>query len=255
MSDVDHNSPEEQQTVKTDNIMNEEALDHNLNSKNIPLLEHMKTENTYLYLNEYFYSDSEQNKNEIIYRDNSVDNLYGSFVKSEKQDDENYDILEEEDIDIMSNNKRRKRSRSSSSKSSNGDMKVRRKYPQTYGELHSQRILANVRERQRTRSLNEAFTALRKLIPTLPSDKLSKIQTLKLASRYIDFLCQILQGSEDGNDEPNHTDIRSEEIYSIMSPGKINFLILLNLDILVMAVCSNDPLCTWQHLNPQPYRT
>jgi twist-like protein len=54
-----------------------------------------------------------------------------------------------------------------------------------------QRVLANVRERQRTQSLNEAFSSLRKIIPTLPSDKLSKIQTLKLASRYIDFLCQV----------------------------------------------------------------
>ena len=29
--------------------------------------------------------------------------------------------------------------------------------------------MANVRERQRTQSLNEAFAALRKIIPTLPS--------------------------------------------------------------------------------------
>ncbi|XP_021103043.1 twist-related protein 2 isoform X1 [Heterocephalus glaber] len=54
---------------------------------------------------------------------------------------------------------------------------------QSFEELQSQRILANVRERQRTQSLNEAFAALRKIIPTLPSDKLSKIQTLKLAAR------------------------------------------------------------------------
>lgn len=45
------------------------------------------------------------------------------------------------------------------------------------------RSMANVRERQRTQSLNEAFGSLRKIIPTLPSDKLSKIQTLKLALR------------------------------------------------------------------------
>lgn len=50
-------------------------------------------------------------------------------------------------------------------------------------DLHTQRVLANVRERQRTQSLNDAFASLRKIIPTLPSDKLSKIQTLKLASR------------------------------------------------------------------------
>ncbi|XP_007420613.2 twist-related protein 1 [Python bivittatus] len=55
---------------------------------------------------------------------------------------------------------------------------------------------ANVRERQRTQSPNEAFAALRKIIPTLPSDKLSKIQTLKLAARYIDFLYQVLQSDE-----------------------------------------------------------
>ena len=59
-----------------------------------------------------------------------------------------------------------------------------------------QRCLANVRERMRTQALNESFAKLRKIIPTLPSDKLSKIQTLRLATRYIDFLCQVL-----GNDE------------------------------------------------------
>ncbi|XP_029013378.1 twist-related protein 2-like [Betta splendens] len=61
---------------------------------------------------------------------------------------------------------------------------------------HAQRVIANIRERQRTQSLNEAFASLRKIIPTLPSDKLSKIQTLKLASRYIDFLYQVLQNDE-----------------------------------------------------------
>ncbi|KAM9350379.1 twist-related protein 2-like [Symphorus nematophorus] len=61
---------------------------------------------------------------------------------------------------------------------------------------HGQRVIANIRERQRTQSLNEAFASLRKIIPTLPSDKLSKIQTLKLASRYIDFLYQVLQSDD-----------------------------------------------------------
>ncbi|CAM9617654.1 unnamed protein product [Lampetra planeri] len=70
---------------------------------------------------------------------------------------------------------------------------------QSYEDLQNQRVLANVRERQRTQSLNEAFASLRKIIPTLPSDKLSKIQTLKLASRYIDFLYQVLQSDEMDN--------------------------------------------------------
>lgn len=54
------------------------------------------------------------------------------------------------------------------------------------------RQVANVRERQRTESLNEAFEKLRKIVPTLPSDKLSKIQTLKLATDYIQFLHSVL---------------------------------------------------------------
>nr|XP_033795055.1 twist-related protein 2-like [Geotrypetes seraphini] len=68
--------------------------------------------------------------------------------------------------------------------------------PQSFEDIHTQRVIANVRERQRTQSLNDAFAELRKIIPTLPSDKLSKIQTLKLASRYIDFLYQVLQSDE-----------------------------------------------------------
>lgn len=71
--------------------------------------------------------------------------------------------------------------------------KIRRKSAaQSYEDIQTQRVMANVRERQRTQSLNEAFKSLRKSIPTLPSDKLSKIQTLKLAARYIDFLYHTL---------------------------------------------------------------
>ncbi|UJR33782.1 hypothetical protein I4U23_021208 [Adineta vaga] len=64
-------------------------------------------------------------------------------------------------------------------------------------DVQNQRAIANVRERQRTQSLNDAFAHLRHIIPTLPSDKLSKIQTLKLATRYIDFLYQILRSDEE----------------------------------------------------------
>ena len=52
--------------------------------------------------------------------------------------------------------------------------------------------LRMIKEKQRTESLNDAFEKLRKIVPTLPSDKLSKIQTLKLATNYIQFLCSLL---------------------------------------------------------------
>ncbi|XP_076845817.1 transcription factor 15 [Brachyhypopomus gauderio] len=64
-----------------------------------------------------------------------------------------------------------------------------------------QRNAANARERDRTQSVNTAFTALRTLIPTEPVDrKLSKIETLRLASSYISHLANVLligDGSED----------------------------------------------------------
>ncbi|CAF0897717.1 unnamed protein product [Adineta ricciae] len=69
----------------------------------------------------------------------------------------------------------------------------------SHDDVQNQRTIANVRERQRTQSLNDAFAHLRLIIPTLPSDKLSKIQTLKLATRYIDFLYQILHSEEEQN--------------------------------------------------------
>ncbi|XP_078702935.1 twist-related protein isoform X5 [Branchiostoma floridae x Branchiostoma belcheri] len=84
---------------------------------------------------------------------------------------------------------------------SHGKNRKKTSKAESFEDLQNQRVLANVRERQRTQvnqkdSLNEAFSSLRKIIPTLPSDKLSKIQTLKLAARYIDFLYQVLRSDD-----------------------------------------------------------
>ena len=78
----------------------------------------------------------------------------------------------------------------------NSSQKKAKKKTLSFEEIQTQRVLANVRERQRTQSLNDAFAQLRQIIPTLPSDKLSKIQTLKLATRYIDFLYNVLRNEE-----------------------------------------------------------
>lgn len=100
---------------------------------------------------------------------------------------------------------RKRKSLESDDENSFSKAKSRRKSPQSYEDLQTQRVLANVRERQRTQSLNEAFASLRKSIPTLPSDKLSKIQTLKLAARYIDFLYHVLSTSSPEN--PGDSDV------------------------------------------------
>ncbi|CAH0400929.1 unnamed protein product [Chilo suppressalis] len=96
--------------------------------------------------------------------------------------------IDENVIETEDQRRARKRTKSSKKKSA------------SFEELQVQRVMANVRERQRTQSLNEAFASLRQIIPSLPSDKLSKIQTLQLATRYIEFLYQILSSGEQVSD-------------------------------------------------------
>ncbi|XP_043939805.1 twist-related protein 2-like [Protopterus annectens] len=110
-------------------------------------------------------------------------------------------VTSEEETDQLDKKHFRKRSfllrkDSEGSVASPGKRCKRSPVMQSYEDMQTQRVIANVRERQRTQSLNDAFAELRKIIPTLPSDKLSKIQTLKLAARYIDFLYQVLQSDE-----------------------------------------------------------
>ncbi|KAI0977688.1 hypothetical protein GJ496_002141 [Pomphorhynchus laevis] len=71
------------------------------------------------------------------------------------------------------------------------------------------RISANKKERRRTQSINNAFSHLRECIPNVPVDtKLSKIKTLRLATKYIEFLMQILE-CEDGAQKTIH-DFKAE---------------------------------------------
>lgn len=94
--------------------------------------------------------------------------------------------------------------------SGNHKSKKKRRKPRLTG-LSKQRQAANARERNRTHSVNAAFNALRLLIPTEPSDrKLSKIETLRLASSYIAHLGTILISGTQCPSVPmdnNHTSI------------------------------------------------
>ena len=73
----------------------------------------------------------------------------------------------------------------------------------------SQRSAANDRERTRMRVLSKAFVRLKTSLPWVPSDtKLSKLDTLKLATSYISYLSNILE-----EDEKNgHSDISLLEL-------------------------------------------
>ncbi|XP_067111289.1 fer3-like protein [Osmerus mordax] len=59
-----------------------------------------------------------------------------------------------------------------------------------------QRQAANVRERKRMFSLNEAFDELRRKVPTFAYEKrLSRIDTLRLAIVYISFMRDVLENT------------------------------------------------------------
>ena len=60
-----------------------------------------------------------------------------------------------------------------------------------------QRSAANDRERTRMRVLSKAFVRLKTSLPWVPSDtKLSKLDTLKLATSYISYLTKILEDDD-----------------------------------------------------------
>lgn len=69
--------------------------------------------------------------------------------------------------------------------------------------MKKRRIAANARERRRMNGLNEAFDALRNVVP-MPGDehKLSKYETLQMAKDYIKALGDLL---EHGADESTYT--------------------------------------------------
>ncbi|KAF2360861.1 Myc-type basic helix-loop-helix (bHLH) domain [Trinorchestia longiramus] len=64
-----------------------------------------------------------------------------------------------------------------------------------------QRQAANLRERKRMQSINDAFEGLRAHIPTLPYEKrLSKVDTLRLAIGYISFLAELVANDRTASD-------------------------------------------------------
>ncbi|XP_070709358.1 musculin [Pempheris klunzingeri] len=77
-----------------------------------------------------------------------------------------------------------------------GRMKHERRLSKTHQKdaRQSQRNAANARERARMRVLSKAFSRLKTSLPWVPADtKLSKLDTLRLASSYISHLRQLLQ--------------------------------------------------------------
>lgn len=94
--------------------------------------------------------------------------------------------------------------------------------------MAQQRQAANLRERRRMQSINEAFEGLRSHIPTLPYEKrLSKVDTLKLAISYITFLSEMVKKDKNGN-EPGlsiQRNYQKEQPKKIILKGKSEYKI------------------------------
>ena len=99
--------------------------------------------------------------------------------------------------------------------------------------MPKKRNTANKKERKRTVSINSAFSLLRDRIPNVPPDtKLSKIKTLRLATKYISWLMTALEADnsvdEHGNQrlpvvcEDFKVDLRCKEVKRDSNHLKIN---------------------------------
>lgn len=76
-------------------------------------------------------------------------------------------------------------------------------------------------------SINDAFEGLRAHIPTLPYEKrLSKVDTLKLAIGYINFLSELVRTDRNGNNECFNglrNNAQRDEPKKIIVRGKLNY--------------------------------
>ncbi|NXV74482.1 BHA15 protein, partial [Atlantisia rogersi] len=95
---------------------------------------------------------------------------------------------------------RHKERRNGGSKDSSKITTARAKHPWSNKDRHLRRLESNERERQRMHKLNNAFQALREVIPHVRAEnKLSKIETLTLAKNYIKSLTSIILNMSNGH--------------------------------------------------------
>ncbi|XP_008504472.1 class A basic helix-loop-helix protein 15 [Calypte anna] len=95
---------------------------------------------------------------------------------------------------------RHKERRNGGNKESSKSTTARTKGSWSNKDRHLRRLESNERERQRMHKLNNAFQALREVIPHVRAEnKLSKIETLTLAKNYIKSLTSIILNMSNGH--------------------------------------------------------
>nr|WMC20559.1 pancreas associated transcription factor 1a [Leiocassis longirostris] len=98
--------------------------------------------------------------------------------------------------------------------SDNGVLRLKRlRRARSEQEMQQPRDASNVRERRRVQSIKDGFEGLRSHIPTLPYEKrLSKVDTLRLAIGYINFLAELVQ---------SEAPIRNSSYEALTQPKKV----------------------------------
>ena len=102
----------------------------------------------------------------------------------------------------------------------------RRRKPKCPTQQVRQRQAANLRERKRMSSINDAFEGLREHIPTLPYEKrLSKVDTLRLAIGYINFLAEMIENDGDDIESPASSPPEAQKKVIICHRGEMRFFL------------------------------
>lgn len=114
------------------------------------------------------------------------------------------------------------------SEDNNSSDSIMFKRKRSSSQLSQQRQAANLRERRRMQSINDAFEGLRVQLPTLPYEKkISKVDTLKMAIAYINFLTDLLNKDTSYNSKSSGSKEVKRFIYTFKSFSK--FFYYLNL--------------------------
>ncbi len=142
----------------------------------------------------------------------------------------------------------------------------RRRRMRSEADMQQLRQAANVRERRRMQSINDAFEGLRSHIPTLPYEKrLSKVDTLRLAIGYINFLAELVQ-SDMPIRNPHSDTLNQPKKVIICNRGTSMYIIIVLILIIIVVVVviiiikqispvfSRIPISKWPRLRFAPSR-
>lgn len=123
-----------------------------------------------------------------------------------------------------------------------GRRKLKRRRKRMLTGVSRQRRAANERERRRIQGVNRAFIELKNALPVADSVDISKIDILRVATKWIDHLSKLLDQDKRINSEPKHIvepklyeilgedfsidDRELEEDYFLQGQGKLNWVCL-----------------------------